>query len=248
MRIILLFVLLFSSFSMAGSIRVAVAANVSYAMETLKAAFKKEYPHTEIQVILGSSGKLTAQIRHGAPYQLFLSANMQYPEVLFSEKIALAAPKVYAKGTLALFSVKKYDLSKGLAVLKEPDIRRIAVANPKTAPYGVAAKEALMNAALYEKIKKKFIFGESVSQTVSYAVTAADIGIIATSSLYSSQMRRYQKHRNWEEVDPTLYTPIQQGIVILKKGADNPEIKTFYDFMLGVKAQTILQQFGYRKP
>lgn len=244
----LLFLFLFSTFAMAGSINIAVAANVSYAMDALKTAFNKTHPKTNIQVILGSSGKLTAQIKHGAPYQVFLSANMQYPEALYAKKIALDAPKVYAKGTLALFSVKQVDLSKGLLVLTESTIRRIAVANPKTAPYGVAAKEALINAQLYEKVKKKFIFGESVSQTVSYAVTAADIGLIATSSLHSRQMQAYEEHKHWEEVDKNLYVPIQQGIVILKKGADNPEVKAFYDFMLGTEAQTILKQFGYLAP
>lgn len=246
MKLLLIFLL--SVYSMAGSINVAVAANVSYAMDTLITAFNKEHPETKIQVILGSSGKLTAQIKHGAPYQLFLSANMDYPQALYAAKAALTPPKVYAEGTLALFSVKAHDFSKGLALLTNSDIHRIAVANPKTAPYGVAAKEALENAGLYEEVKKKFIFGESVSQTVSYAVTAADIGLIATSSLYSQKMKAYQKESHWREVDTQLYTPIKQGIVILKKGADNPEVKAFYDFMLGSKAQSILKQFGYQIP
>jgi len=244
---LIIFLFLFTH-SMAGTIRIAVAANVSYAMEDLKQAFAKAHPDTKVQVILGSSGKLTAQIKHGAPYGLFLSANMRYPEALYAEKLATTKPRVYAEGTLALFSVKSVDLSKGLSVLGEPNIKRIAVANPKTAPYGIAAEEALKNAKLYEAVKSKFIFGESVSQTVSYAVTAADIGLIAGSSLYSEKMLKYQENRHWRAVDPKYYTAIKQGMVILKKGASNKEVKSFYDFMLSEEAQKILHEFGYHTP
>lgn len=246
MKLKILFILLLNTYTFAGMVRIAVAANVSYAIEDIKEAFVKVHPETKIEVILGSSGKLTAQIKNAAPYALFMSANMKYPEALFEAGIALEKPKVYAEGTLALFSVQQRDLSKGLSLLSGQDIRRIAIANPKTAPYGVAAKEALENAGLYKSVKKKFIFGESVSQTVSYSVTAADIGLIAKSSLYSKQMQHYKEHKNWEEVDPKYYTAIKQGIVILKKGEDNPEAEAFYDFVLGVEAQKILQRYGYR--
>ena len=244
----ILFVCFLTLYSMAGTIQIAVAANVSYAIDDLKKAFSKHYPETNVRVILGSSGKLTAQITHGAPYQLFMSANMKYPESLYAKKLAVTEPKVYAEGTLAYFSVKPHDLSKGMDLLKEKSIKRIAVANPKTAPYGIATKEALMHANVYEEVKDKFIFGESVSQTVSYAVTAADIGFIATSSLHSKTMKKYKEGVHWKEVDPVLYTPIEQGMVILKSGEDKREVKAFYDFMLSAEAQNILQRFGYRIP
>ena len=244
----ILFIFLFSAYSFAGTIRIAVAANVSYAIEDLKDAFAKEYPDTKVQVILGSSGKLTAQIKNAAPYQLFMAANMKYPEALYADKVAVTKPLVYAEGTLAYLSVKPQDFSKGLVLLKETHIKRIAVANPKTAPYGKATQEALQNAKIYDEIKTKLIFAESASQTVSYTVTAANIGFIAKSSLYSSNMKQYKKGLNWEEVDPALYTPIEQGIVILKKGESNAEVKAFYDFMLSDEAKEILKRFGYRLP
>jgi len=240
--------LLFVTYGTAGTVRIAVAANVSYAIGALTEAFEAEHPSTKIQVILGSSGKLTAQIKHAAPYALFMSADMKYPEVLFNEKLAVTKPVVYAEGALALFSVKRDDLYKGLSVLKEKDVKRVAVANPKTAPYGIAAAEALKNAKLYDDVKNKFIFGESVSQTVSYAVTATDIGLIAKSSLYSKQMSGYKENEHWKEVDPKLYTPIKQGMVILKQKTPHKEVKAFYDFMLGEKAQKILREFGYHTP
>jgi molybdate transport system substrate-binding protein len=224
---------------------VAVAANVSYAIEDLKRAFIKTHPEIKVQVILGSSGKLTAQIKHGAPYQLFMSANMIYPETLYRKKVAITKPVVYAEGTLAYLTVKSYDLSQGIDIVKDPKIKRIAVANPKTAPYGIATREALKNAGVYETIKSKFVFGESISQTVSYTVTAADFGFIAKSSLYSKQMQKYKEGKNWKEVDPQLYTPIAQGIVILKRGEANTEVKAFYDFILSDEAEEILKKFGY---
>ena len=248
MKFKILFIVLLSTYTFAGTIRIAVAANVSYAIEDLKRAFGKAHPATELQVILGSSGKLTAQIKHGAPYQLFMSANMKYPEALYKEKIAVTKPLVYAEGTLACFSVKAHDFSKGLAIVKDQSIRRIAVANPKTAPYGIATKEAMLHAKVYDSVKKKFIFGESISQTVSYAVTAADLGFIAKSSLYSKQMKKYKEEVNWKEVDPALYTSIKQGIVILKRGESNSEVKAFYDFMFSAEAKQILKNFGYNIP
>ncbi len=248
MKLKLLFILLFSTYSMAGTIQIAVAANVSYAIDDLKKEFNKVYPDTKVQVVLGSSGKLTAQITHGAPYQLFMSANMKYPEALYKDKVAVTKPIVYAQGTLAYLSSKAKDFSKGMLLTKDENIRKIAVANPKTAPYGKAAEEAMKNAFVYEDVKDKFVFAESASQTVSYTVTATDFGFIAKSSLYSPKMKQYKEGIHWAEVDPKLYTPIKQGIVILKKGEENSEVRAFYDFMLSAKAQKILTDFGYLLP
>jgi len=232
----------------AGSINIAVAANVSYAMDALKKEFNLIHRDIKVQVTLGSSGKLTAQIKNGAPYELFMSANMKYPEALYGEGIAITVPKIYAKGGLAYLSTKRQDFSKGMKILQNLNIKKIAVANPKTAPYGKATVEAIKNAGLYESIVKKFVYAESISQTVSYAVTAADIGFIAKSSLYSPKMKQYQKDINWAVVDPKLYTPINQGIVILKNGENNSEVKAFYDFMLSERAKKVLIDFGYLVP
>ena len=232
----------------AGDITIAVAANVSYAIETLKKEFNKNHPETKVQVILGSSGKLTAQIKHGAPYELFMSADMKYPQTLYSENMAVSKPVVYAQGALALLSQKERNYCADIYVLKDPDIKKIAIANPKTAPYGKAAVEALKKAKLYTKLEKKFVYGESISQTVTYATKAADIGIIAKSSLFSPHMSHFKEAIHWSEVDDTLYTPINQGMVILDKGKDNPEVKAFYDFILGTKAKAILEAYGYKVP
>jgi molybdate transport system substrate-binding protein len=245
MKKVLLSLLFAAATLAAGEINIAVAANVSYAIDELKAEFAKVSPDTKVQVTLGSSGKLTAQIKNGAPYGLFMAANMKYPEALHADKIAVTKPVVYAQGALAYLSAKKTDFSKGIKLAADARIKKIAVANPKTAPYGKAAVEAMKNGSVYEAAEKKFVYAESISQTVAYAVTAADVGFIAKSSLYSDKMAQYKEGVNWAPVDPKLYTPIKQGIVILKNGADNAEYRAFYDFILSDKAKTIFKDYGY---
>lgn len=241
------FALLLLSFSLlhAGVVNVALAANVSYAIDELKALFAKKYPDTEVKITLGGSGKLTAQINHGAPYDIFMSANMRYPNALYKQNLALTQPKIYAKGALAILSLHPRDFTKGITLVAEKSIRRIAIANPRTAPYGKASVEALQNAKLYEKVKKKFIYAESIAQTVTYAVTAADIGFIAKSALYSPKMQHFKEGRNWITVDEKLYRPIAQGIVLLKQAKDNPDAKHFYDFILSHEAKMIFKKYGY---
>jgi molybdate transport system substrate-binding protein len=229
----------------AGEINIALAANVSYAIDELKAEFAKKHPDTKIRVTLGSSGKLTAQIRNGAPYGLFMAANMKYPQALYDDRIAITQPLVYAQGALAYFSLKKQDFSKGIDLLKDEKNYKIAIANPKTAPYGKAAVEAMKNSGIYEDIKSKLVFAESISQTVSYAVTATEVGIIAKSSLYSSKMIQYKENLHWASLDTSLYTPIDQGVVLLKYSENAQEYKAFYDFVLGDEAKGILKKYGY---
>jgi molybdate transport system substrate-binding protein len=237
--------LLFLSSLYGANIKLAVAANVSYAMDELKKEFKKLHPDIKVRVTLGSSGKLTAQIKNGAPYDLFMSANMKYPESLYKNNLAITKPLVYARGSLALLSNNQRSFKKGINLTKSMLVKRIAIANPKTAPYGIAAEEAFKKAGILKDIEDKLIFAESISQTVSYTLMAADVGFVAKSSLYSKKMRRFKENVHWVEVDKTLYTPIDQGMVILKKAKENKDVKKFYDFMLSDKAKNILKRYGY---
>jgi len=245
---IVLIILLIVSSAFAERINIAVAANVSYAIDDLIAEFNKTNPDTKVEVTLGSSGKLTAQIKNGAPYNLFMAANMKYPKALYSDKIAITKPKIYAQGSLAILSTKKLDFTKGINLAIYSKVDKIAIANPKTAPYGKAAVEAFKNAKIYEAIEKKLVYAESISQTVTYAITATDIGFIAKSSLYSPKMSKYKEGINWTDVDPKLYTPINQGIVIINNAKDNKEVKAFYDFILGEDAKKIFNAYGYLVP
>jgi molybdate transport system substrate-binding protein len=232
----------------AGSIRVAIAANVGYAMPDLVKAFESRHPDTHVDTLIGGSGKLAAQIQRGAPFDLFLSANMAYPIKLHATGDAVSPPCIYAQGALVMLGTHAHDFSRGLGLLTDSAIARIAIPNPRTAPYGKAAFDALTHAKLLETLRPKFVYGESISQTVTYTQKAADIGLIAKSALYAPQMRTYKEGTHWREVDPVLYTPIDQGMVLLKRAANNPEAKAFYDFLLGDEARAIFVRYGYRLP
>jgi molybdate transport system substrate-binding protein len=243
-KLVLAFLLLSSSI-FASTITIAVAANVSYAINELVAEFNKTNPDTKVQVTLGSSGKFTAQIENGAPFDVFMSADMKFPKSLFEKGFALNEPALYAQGSLAMLSSKKLDFSKGINLVTDANIGKIAVANPKTAPYGTAAIEAMKNANVLDKVESKFVYAESISQAVTYATTAADVGFIAKSSLYDEKMSQYKENINWVSVDPSLYTAIDQGIVVLKNTKEEASAKAFYDFILGEKAKKIFIKFGY---
>ncbi|MFK2821578.1 molybdate ABC transporter substrate-binding protein [Arcobacter sp. YIC-80] len=245
MKKILTTMALLSCVSYAQTLNIAVAANVSYAINDLKKAFNKKQSDTKINITLGSSGKLTAQIKNKAPYDIFMSANMKYPQNLYENGLTINKPIVYAKGSLALFSKEKQNFEKGLDILKNKNIKIIAIANPKTAPYGEAAFEALNNAKILDNVKNKFVYGESISQTLSYTFTAANIGLIAKSMLYSPKMSNYKQGINYTDIDTKLYTPIKQGVVILKRAKEKNEAKAFYDFLQSKEAKTILEKYGY---
>ena len=243
-RLFLFFVLIYTNV-FAGQINVALAANVSYAIDELIAQFNQSEPNIKVNVTLGSSGKLTAQIKNGAPYDIFMAANMKFPQALYDEKIAITKPVIYAQGALAMLSSKELDFSKGINLIEDEIISKIAVANPKTAPYGTAAIEAIKNANLLEKVENKFVYGESISQTVIYSTGIADIGFVAKSSLYDKKLSSFIENKNWISVDSKLYTPIKQGIIITKNAKENIDAKAFYDFILSKKAKEIFNNYGY---
>lgn len=220
-------------------LKIAVASNVSYAIKPLIKEFNKNNK-TKVRFVLGSSGKLTTQIRNKAPFDILLSANMKYPNALYKDGLAIKKPKVYAKGSLALFSYKNREL-KNIDIINSVD--NIAIANPKTAPYGKAAFDALSNANLFEKNKKKFVYAENISQTVQFAMTAADIGFIAKASLYSPKMKRFKENINFIDLDSNLYDPIEQGVALLNEKKETIE---FYNFLFSKNAKEILKEYGYQ--
>ena len=230
---------------LAGEISVAVAANLSDAIEALKAEFVKTNPHTKVNTVLGASGKFATQIKAGAPFDIFMSAGMNFPETLYAEKWAVTKPVVYASGALAMVSTRGVDLSKGMALLESASIEKIALANPKTAPYGTASIEAFKNAKVYEKIESKLVYGESISQALQFATTAADVGFVNSSAFYGEKMKRYVEGVHWVNVDAKLYTPIAQGIVMLKQAENNADAKAFYTFILSAQAKAIFKSYGY---
>ena len=240
-RVLIVFLML-GGYLFSQSLYVAVSANVSYAISDLIKEFNKQYPNIKVIPILGSSGKLTAQITNDAPYSIFMSADMKYPTILYDKRIAITKPTVYAKGSLVLFSATKRDFSNGLKLLEDNNIKKIAVANPTTAPYGKATILALKNAKIYHKIKNKLIYAESISQAISYTINASDIGIVAKSLLFCDKMADYKKNINWVDINPTLYLPIKQGVVLIK---NTKEANLFYRFILSKQAKMVFNRFGY---
>ena len=227
----------------AQQVRIAVAANAQFVSQKLKEEFKKE-TGIDADLTVSSSGKLTAQIEQGAPFDVFLSADMKYPQELSDKGLTTDKPAVYAYGTLVMWSLQKRDLSKGLAAILNPDISKIAVANPKLAPYGEATIAALTKQNLLEKAEPKIVYGESISQVNQYLLSgAADIAFTAKSVVLDTAM---SGKGNWVEVSKLLYKPIEQGVVIIKGSANADTGKKFYSFLFTKKAKVIFTKYGYK--
>jgi len=226
-------------------ITIAVAANMQYTIEALKTEFNKT-DKTEIDIVLGASGKLTQQIIQSAPFDIFISADTAFPKKIADTGFAAEQPKVYAQGVLVLWSTKPGIKSvKDLIFLRSDSVRHIAIANPKTAPYGAAAEFILKKYNLYDKVSSKLVTGESITQTSQFIATqAADIGFTAKSIVISDEMKNKGK---WVELNRNDYPPIKQGAVLLKYGQQNhaAEAKKFYDFLFSEKAKAIYKKFGY---
>ncbi|MDX1830373.1 MAG: molybdate ABC transporter substrate-binding protein [Lutibacter sp.] len=223
-------------------VTIATAANMQFAMDELVAKFYEE-TGIKCQTIISSSGKLTAQIKEGAPYDIFVSANMKYPNNLFQSGFTTSPPKIYAFGKLVLWTIKD-TLQPSLTLLNKKYIEHIATANPKTAPYGIASIETLKNAHLYNEIESKLVYGQSIAQTNQFITSkVADIGFTSKSVVLSPKMKGNGK---WIEIDSTLYSPIKQGVVIIKNKKYKLKRATkFYNFLFSSKAKEILNNFGY---
>lgn len=244
--LILLIVFSCNSGKTKSSINIAVSANMQYPLEELLKKFESKY-NIKVESSSSSSGILATQIRNGAPFDIFISANMKYPSTLFQEGLATSKPKVYAYGTLIIWSLdKKIDLSSGIKSLLSPNIKTIGVANTEIAPYGIATIEALKNSNLYDSLRSKIVFGESVGHVNQYVQSeAVDIGITSSSVLYAPNLTN--KGRS-VIIDSSLYTPIGQGIVMLKNTDPNnhKNAKLFFDFVSSKEAAEIFNKFGYK--
>ena len=229
------------------SLTVAVAANVQFAFKDLQAAFTRE-TGINVKAIIGSSGKITAHVRNGAPFDVFLSADISYPQTLYQGGLASTAPKIYAYGTLVLWTMNDLDLTPGLKVLADPTVGKVAIANPKLAPYGRAALQVLTHYQITDAVRGKTVFGENVSQVNQYIYSGnVDAGFTAKSVVLSPAMRG---KGTWIEVPQDSYQPIAQGVVILKHCADHAQAdcRRFIRFLTSVPARKILADYGYNLP
>lgn len=225
-------------------VRVAVAANAQFVVKKIADEFQKK-TGIAVEVISGASGKLAAQIKNGAPYDLFLSADMEFAQSVFLEGNALMKPRIYAMGSLIVCSTTGADVKnwKNLITSKTPG--KIAIANPKVAPYGKAAEETLNRLGLYNAATDRLVFAENISQVNTYVLKGVvNFGFTTESLVYELDPADNFK---WQKVDPALYAPIQQGAVLLKyaKNKNFNNNKKFYEYLFSADAKAIFRQFGY---
>jgi len=246
-KMLFFFLLAISSMSLLAQpkLTVAVAANMQYTIQELITEFNKTNK-TKIDVVLGASGKLTQQVLNGAPFDIFISADAAFPQKLADSHFTLEAPKVYAQGLLVLWSVKPtIQPAKDCKLLVSPGIKTIAIANPKTAPYGSAAEAILKKYNLYTIVSSKLVTGESITQTSQFIATQnADIGFTAKAIVISNEMKGKGK---WVELNTSDYPPIEQAAALLKHAKENNEAaaRQFYNFLYSAKAKAIYNKFGY---
>ena len=222
---------------------VAAAADLKFAMDSLIKVFSSETPEVTINPVYGSSGNFFEQISNDAPFDIFFSADLSYPQKLEQLHKTLAAIKPYGTGQIVLWSNKLDPSKEGMNTLLSPSITKIAIANPAHAPYGQRAEESLKYYKLYDKVRDKLVLGEDISQTAQFASTgAADVGIIALSLALSPQLQRSGKY--WL-IPSATHQPLKQGFVLLQHAKGNEGARRFTAFIESPKARLVLEYFGF---
>jgi molybdate transport system substrate-binding protein len=246
--ILLSALLAFRSAGAAQEIRVAAAADLKFALDELGTHYEKQTGR-KIDVSYGSSGNFLAQIQNGAPFDVFLSADIEYPRKL--EAAGLAEPGTlyeYALGRIVIWmpADTRIDLAKlGWKALLDPSIQKIAIGNPEHAPYGRAAVAALRSAGIYEQVRTKLVYGENIAQAAQFVASGnAQAGILALSLAISPPMR---EGKFWE-IPANTHPPIEQAAVILKSAKDKDGARAFLTFLKSADARKILESYGFSVP
>ena len=221
------------------TIRIAAAASTQYVLEALIEAYTAKKV-VQIETVISSSGKLTAQIEYGAPIDIFISADTFYPNYLFEKGIGLERPLIYAYGQLVLWTFGAYDLSSGAAILVDPAIQKIALADPKTAPYGKLSQAYLKQKNLYQQLEDKIIWGESIGQVNQYIHTqAVEIGLTAKSVVMAPTLKGKGQFVALENAQ------LAQSMLLLKRGKKRKAATQFYRFLQSSEAKKIFEEYGY---
>jgi molybdate transport system substrate-binding protein len=229
-------------------VSVAAAANLVFVLDPLNAEFSRENPGVSLTDTLGASGSLVSQIENGAPFDVFLSADLLYPKRLAKDGGAQGSSLVvFAIGRLVLWTTRPgLELSSVGSVVRSPSVQRIAIANPSTAPYGRAAEEALSNLGLSEAARPKLVYGENISQAAQFVLGGnVDAGFVALSLVLSPKLR--DKGR-WLAIPQDDYAPIAQGGVLTLRGAANPAARKYLQFLATTRARAVFAQYGYGAP
>ena len=227
----------------ADDVQVAVAANFTAPIQAIASDFEKDTGHKLIAAY-GATGQFYTQIKNGAPFEVFLAADDSTPEKLEKEGETVPGSRfTYAVGTLALWSAKDGYVDPEGQVLKEGTYQHLAIANPKAAPYGLAATQVLEKMGLTEKVKDKLVEGQNITQAYQFVSTGnAQLGFVALSQIYKDG--KVSSGSAWI-IPEALHDPIKQDAVILKKGANNPAAKALTEYLKGPKAAAIIKSFGY---
>ncbi len=232
--------------ALAGTVVVAVAANFSEPMAQVAPAFEQASGH-KVELSSGATGKLFAQIQNGAPFEVFLSADDTAPAKLEQEGRTLAGTRfTYAIGQLALWSAKAHYVDQQGNILKRGGFAHLAIANPKTAPYGQAAVDVMQSMGLLKTLEPTWVQGENISQTHQFIATGnAELGFVAVSQIYrDGQLTGGSAWR----VPDQLHRPIRQDAVLLTRGKDNPAALAFMAYLRSDAAKAIIRSFGYVLP
>ncbi|WP_300720042.1 molybdate ABC transporter substrate-binding protein [Pseudomonas sp.] len=231
------------SAAQADEVQVAVAANFTAPIQAIAADFEKDTGHKLIAAY-GATGQFYTQIKNGAPFEVFLAADDSTPQKLEKEgDIVPGSRFTYAIGTLALWSAKEGYVDDKGEVLKKNDYKHLSIANPKTAPYGLAATQVLAKEGLTEKVKAKLVEGQNITQAYQFISTGnAELGFVALSQIYKDG--KVTEGSAWI-IPESLHDPIKQDAVILKKGENNPAAKALADYLKGPKATEIIKSYGY---
>jgi molybdate transport system substrate-binding protein len=224
------------------TIVIAAASDLKYALDSIVGAFTTVHPEMNISVTYGSSGKFYQQIIRDAPFDMYFSADESYTFKLDSLGLCARKPSIYGVGRLAIYS-RRLDTGKGISMLLEPSIRKIAIANPAHAPYGKRAEEALRYYQLYEKLKPKLIMGENIAQAAQYVSSgAAEVGIVARSLAIEMQRRQ---QGNYFLVPEESHTPLKQAFVVLKHAGQKVPVLSFSDYISSPEATEIFRSYGF---
>ena len=234
--------------ALAEEIAIAAASDLNFAIKDVIAEYEKATGN-RVKLSLGSSGNFYAQIQNGAPFDLYFSADIGYPKKL--EEAGLIAPGSlyrYAVGRIVLWTnhTSQRDVSKGLEMLRDAAVKKIAIANPKHAPYGRAAVAAMQHFKVYEDAKERLVLGENISQAAQFIESGAcDVGIIALSLALAPTMKAAGTY--WE-IPSDAHPPLEQGAAILKSSKQQKTAQQFLEFMQGTQGQDIMKRYGFMLP
>ncbi|HWY67521.1 MAG TPA: molybdate ABC transporter substrate-binding protein [Terriglobales bacterium] len=227
---------------------IAAAADLQPVMKEIAARFEKQ-TGSKVKLVFGSSGNFFAQLQNGAPFDVFLSADVEYPKKL--EAAGLTEPGSlyeYATGRIVLWipSNSNIDVNKGLGVAADPQIRRLAIANPAHAPYGRAAETALKNAGLWQQVLSKLVLGENISQTAQFANSGnADAAILALSLVLAPAMKDRGKYF---VVPQEMYPPLRQAAVVIRASGHKAVASRFIEFLKAPDTRSLFSQYGFQEP